>query len=133
MFPFDIDEEEVTPDVEEEKIPSDYEIDFTTGKLTGRVITGLPAIMQWARLTLCTDRYMYPRYSWEYGSDLSSLIGQNYDAEYIESEVRRMIEDALLTRDDVTGISDLKCSMDGDKLTAKFRIETIYGGGEIDV
>ena len=133
MFPFDIEEDEVSPAIEEEKIPTDYEIDFKTGKLTGRIITGLDAIKQWARIVLSTDRYYYPQYSWNHGSDLSSLIGQNYDQAYIHSEVQRMIEDALLVDENITGISNLECSFDKDKLTAKFTIETIFGGGEISV
>ena len=64
---------------------------------------------------------------------MSSLIGQNYDQAYIHSEVQRMIEDALLVDENITGISNLECSFDKDKLTAKFTIETIYGGGEISV
>ena len=133
MFPFDIDDEEITPDVEEEKIPTDYEIDFKTGKLTGRIITGLEAIIQWVKIVLSTDRYYYPQYSWNHGSDLSSLIGQNYDQDYIKSEVQRMIEEAIMVDENITGISDLECSFDRDKLTAKFTIETIFGGGEISV
>lgn len=133
MFPFDIDDEEITPYVEEEKIPTDYEIDFKTGKLTGRVITGLDAIIQWVKIVLSTDRYYYPQYSWNHGSDLSSLIGQNYDQDYIKSEVQRMIEEAIMVDENITGISDLECSFERDKLTAKFTINTIYGGGEISV
>ena len=133
MFPFDIDEDEITPVIEEEKEPTDYEIDFNTGRLTGKIITGLDAIIQWVRIVLSTDRYYYPQYSWSHGSDLSSLIGQNYDQDYIESEVKRMIEDAIMVDDNILGISDLECSFVKDKLTIQFKIETIYGGGEISV
>ena len=44
MFPFDVDiedEEEVIED--ENNLNTDYEIDFNTGRLTGRIITGLAA------------------------------------------------------------------------------------------
>lgn len=133
MFPFDIDEDEITPVIEEEKEPTDYEIDFNTGRLTGKIITGLDAIIQWVRIVLSTDRYYYPQYSWSHGADLSSLIGQNYDQDYIESEVKRMIEDAIMVDENILGISDLECSFVKDKLTIQFKIETIYGGGEISV
>lgn len=133
MFPFDIDDEEIDIDVDEEKIPTDYEIDFTTGKLTGKIITGLDAIKQWVRIVLSTDRYYFNQYSWDHGCELQALIGKNYDPALIESEVKRMIEDALLVNDDVESISDLTCEIKQDKLTATFTINTIYGGGEISV
>lgn len=133
MFPFDIDDEEIDIDVDEEKIPTDYEIDFTTGKLTGKIITGLDAIKQWVRIVLSTDRYYFNQYSWDHGCELQSLIGKNYDPALIESEVKRMIEDALLVNDDIESISDLTCEIKQDKLTATFTINTIYGGGEISV
>ena len=60
MFPFDIEDEEVDVEVEEAEEPADYEIDFETGNLTGRIITGLDAIIQRARIVLNTDRYFYP-------------------------------------------------------------------------
>ena len=133
MFPFDIEDEEIDLEVDEEKIPTDYEIDFTTGKLTGKIVTGLDAIKQWVRIVLSTDRYYFTQYSWDHGCELQTLIGKNYDQALIESEVKRMIEDALLVNDDIESISDLTCEIVQDKLTATFTINTIYGGGEISV
>lgn len=133
MFPFDIDEEEITPVIEEEKEPSDYEIDFNIGKLTGRIITGLDAIKQWVRIVLSTDRYYYPQYSWEHGVELSELIGKNYDEDYIKSEAKRMISEALLVDKNIQGIDNFECSMEKDKLTVSFTIDTIYGRGEVNV
>ena len=133
MFPFDIEDEEINPIIEEDKLPTDYEIDFNTGKLTGRIITGLDAIKQWVRIVLSTDRYFYPQYSWNHGVELNKLIGQNYDPEYIKSEVRRMIEDAILIDENIIGIEDLVCSLENDKLKISFKINTIYGGDEVNV
>jgi phage baseplate assembly protein W len=133
MFPFDLEEEEVTPIITKNNEPIDYEVDWNTGRLTGKIITGLDAIIQWARIVLKTERYYYPQYSWDHGSDLTELIGQQYDPEYIKCEVKRMIEDALLINEDVIGIEDLECSFEDDNLTASFTLNTIYGGGEIIV
>ena len=46
MFPFDIDDGEIEVEQEESKEPRDYEIDLKSGKLTGKIITGLSAIEQ---------------------------------------------------------------------------------------
>lgn len=133
MFPFDLDEEEVKLNVPEHKEQADYEIDFATGRLTGRIVTGLDAIKQWARLVLSTDRYYFSQYTWNHGAELSTLIGKNYDEEYIQSEVRRMIKDALLVNKDIIDVEDIRHVMEKDMLTISFTINTIYGRGEISV
>lgn len=135
MFPFDIEEDdvEIIEEDETDKEPSDYEIDFTTGELTGRIITGLDAIKQWIRLALGTDRYFYNQFSWDYGSELNELIGQSYSEEYIESEVTRMVTDALSTNKDIDGISSLHVVMENDSLQISFIVNTPYGSGEVEV
>ena len=135
MFPFDIEEDdvEIIEEDETDKEPSDYEIDFTTGELTGRIITGLDAIKQWIRLALGTDRYFYNQFSWDYGSELNELIGQSYSEEYIESEATRMVTDALSTNKDIDGISSLHVVMENDSLQISFIVNTPYGNGEVEV
>lgn len=131
MFPFDIDDAELDVEVEEDKEPSDYEIDFETGKLTGRIITGLPAIKQWVMIVLGTDKYYYTQYSWDHGCELRDLIGKGFKQDYIESEVKRIITDALSMSKDIKGISNLEVSYEGDTLTAAFTLDTIYGSEEV--
>lgn len=135
MFPFDLDLEDTlsTETESSNTIPTDYEIDFKTGKLTGRVITGLEAIKQWCRIVLSTDRYFFTQYSWNHGNELNTLICRNFTQSYIDTEVKRMIEDALLVNDDILGIEDLECKIENDKLTASFKLNTIYGGDYINV
>ena len=131
MFPVDLEEEEI--EVKEQKEQKDWEIDFNTGRLTGRTVTGFEAIKQWVQIVLSVDRYTFPQYSWDYGNDLSSLIGKNYDEGYVTSEAKRMIEDALSLNDDILAIEDFECSFENDKLTATFKLNTTYGGGVISV
>jgi hypothetical protein len=133
MFPFDIEDAELDVEVEDDKEPSDYEIDFETGKLTGRIITGLPAIKQWVMLVLGTDKYYYTQYSWDHGCELRDLIGKGFKQDYIESEVKRIITDALSMSKDIKGISNLEVSYEGDTLTAAFTLDTIYGSEEVMV
>lgn len=133
MFPFDLDDDEIEAAQEETKEPKDYEIDFKTGKLTGRMVTGLSAIEQWIYLALSTDRYFYTQYSWNYGSELNTLIGKHHSQSYVESEVKRMLEEALLVNENITGIDNLTCRIEKDVLTAAFTVNTIYGEVEINV
>ena len=67
MFPF---EEELEDELQEEEeyYPREYEIDFKTGKLTGRIVEGAKALAMWAFLALQVDRYTFYTYSWDYGS-----------------------------------------------------------------
>jgi len=132
MFPFDI-EDDAVMSAPEHKEQSDYEIDFTTGKLTGRIITGLDAIKQWVRIVLSTDRYYYPQYSWNHGGELSSLIGKTYDPSYIKSEVKRMVRDALLVNAGILDVENIQYTMKKDTLTVSFTIDTIYGRSDMVV
>lgn len=133
MFPFDVEDEEIEEEQEEEREPKDYEIDRKTGKLTGRIITGVKAIEQWIYITLATDRYFYTQYSWDHGCELNSLIGKHVSQEYVDTEAKRMIEDALLINPDIQGIDDLQCTIRNDVLTASFTVQTVYGEVNISV
>ena len=132
MFPFDL-EDKLEIIQEETKEPKDYEIDFKTGKLTGRMVTGIKAIEQWIYLALKTDRYFFTQYSWDFGSELNTLIGKHVSREYVESEVKRMVEDALLVNEYITSIENLTCSIENDVLVAAFTVNTVYGEVEINV
>lgn len=131
MFPFDI-EDEVIEEVET-PVQADYEIDFSTGELTGKIINGLEAVKQWVQMAFSVDRYYYPQYSWEYGAELHTLIGKGYKKDYVESEVKRMVEETVMMNEAITGVSNLKIEYTGDTISASFCIETIYGGIEINV
>lgn len=134
MFPFDVEDEEIeAEDNGESQEPSDYEIDFNTGKLTGRIITGLDAIKQRVLLIFGTDRYAFPQYSWDCGSELSTLIGKTADPEYVTTESKRMVEDALSVVDQIDGIEDFECVIEGDRITVSFTIQTPYGEDEVRV
>lgn len=132
MFPFDLDDEEdvVIEDTDEAE-PSDYEIDFSTGKLTGKIIKGLDAVIQWIRLALGTDRYYFEQYSWNYGSELGDLIGNAFTQEYLENEVKRMIADALSTNPYIQSIDNVQCEVSKDDLAASFTVNTIFGNREV--
>ena len=131
MFPFDaLDDTEVETEEKEEVPYREYEIDYETGQLTGRIVEGLEALKVWMYLALHTERYHYQQYSWDYGSELDTLIGGNDDPEYIELETKRMVEDCLTQNERITGVDSLKTE-DGENFG--FEIETDYGEVEIDV
>ena len=123
---------EAMPEIEEEKELEEYEVDFESGKLTGRKISGKEAVKQWIHIALSIDRYHYTQYSWEYGSELRELIGKHYDEAYIMTEAKRMVEEAVMQNEKNNRNPDFRCSMKCSTLTMSFTAETIYGeiGGE---
>ena len=133
MFPYDIEEdEEVLLEDEEEAEPKEYEIDFETGQLTGRIATGLEAILVWAWLALNTAKYRYIQYSWDYGHELDTLIGQPNN-ENLETSIQTMIEECLLVNEYIIDVEVLEFNIGNDIVTGKIKIITDYGEGELDV
>lgn len=106
LFPFFTDEESDELDLEDEEIVEDdagevepyreYEIDPDTGRFTGRILEGTEAILTWVILTLKSERYEHEIYSWEYGEEFSEMIGNSYEPDLLQSETKRMVEEALL-------------------------------------
>jgi len=116
----------------EEDILTEYGVDFETGKLTGRKVTGLEAIKVWMWNAIKTARFRYEIFTDEYGSELDTLIGQVNSKEYIESEVKRMCEECLNNKY-IEELTDFDIKMDGNKLHCAFTVITTLGRGEVNV
>ena len=100
----------------------EYEIDFEKGTLTGRIVTGVDALCVWAYLALKAKRYRWIIYSWGYGDEVYDLIGYSYSEEYLNSEVRRYMEECLFENEHITGVQDLEVSQIKDVLHIKFTL-----------
>lgn len=143
LFPYFTDEEDedielddtVGEDLEDEDTDEpyrEYELDPTTGKLTGRIIDGTDAIVVWAILTLHSERYKYPIYSWYYGEEFSGMIGNSYEPDLLKSEAKRMVEECLLVNEHITDIKDLSVEQTKDMLHISFIMETDQGDVEVE-
>lgn len=99
-------------------------LDFEAGRVVD-MTDGLQAIQQAVFMALSTSRYEQLIFSEEYGSELDSLIGSN--PVFIESEIRRMIEEALMPDDRISGVEDLTVDYKGDELLARFTVVSSYG------
>ena len=130
-FPFELEENETLE--EDFSVPREYEIDFDTGQLTGRIVEGLDAIKAWIWLALHTPRYRFFIYTWDYGNELEDLIGKGYSKEYLDVEIPNMIEDCLLINPNIESISDYNFTLENDKLTGSFTVNTLYGEVNMDV
>ena len=117
---------------EEEYYPREFDIDFTTGKLTGKIAEGARAIAVWAYLAIKIVRYKYIQYSWEYGNEMVNLIGGTYSDEYVKSEVNRMLTECLEVNPYVNGIENLEIEKVNETLHIKFTLLTDYGSEEVE-
>ena len=101
-----------------------YKIDWETGRIGG-FIDGREAIGQAMELALSTERYLWGIYSWNYGSELYTLIGQA-DA-YAMSEMERMIKDALSPDSRVKEAKDFTFEANRGEITCQFTASTTVG------
>lgn len=104
-----------------------WKLDFDKGRIAGR-IDGLEAVRQSAFKILQTDRFWHEIYSFDYGHELLVLIGGN--SLYVQSEVSRMISEALLQDDRISGVEGITVKLVGDSLTIRFTVISDFGNFE---
>ncbi|MBS6502151.1 DUF2634 domain-containing protein [Clostridium tertium] len=88
-------------------------------------IEGLGALKQAIYKVLSTERYEYPIYSFNYGIDIESLIGKDYD--YVRIELKRRIEECLLEDERINSVNNFSFEREEDVLKCTFEVESIYG------
>jgi len=104
-----------------------YKLDRNTRRVSG-MVDGQDAVKQAVFKILQTVRYRHEIYSFDYGHELESLIGTN--PLFVEAEVRRMLDEALLQDERIRKIADLKVEVTGDAITAVFTVVTDTGAFE---
>lgn len=115
-----MDNEEYT---EETLTSRTYNID---GQRVNGIIDDYDAIKQAVDKILNTERFIFPIYSENYGSDLNDLIGQDFD--YIKVEAERMLDEALRADDRITGVYvDDVTKVDNDSVLIIGTVETMFG------
>lgn len=86
----------------------------------------LDAMIQAVDKILKTERYVYPIYDEQYGNDLPELIGESFS--YAQTEVKRMLTEALEADDRITDIDIKNIEKTGNEsLTVKGKCLTVYG------
>lgn len=107
-----------------------WRLDLQRGTVGGK-IDGLDAVRQAVFKVLQTERYRYDIYSVDYGHELATLIGG--DPLYVQSEVLRMIREALLQDDRIHAVENMRVGLTEDGLTVRFTVATEYGSFEQEV
>ena len=101
-----------------------HKLDIDRDRVRG-MTDGRDAVLQAVYLILNVERYAYPIYSRNYGSELSDLIGKPKD--YAMSEIKRRITEALMQDDRITSLSDWDFETGLNSVRAIFVVHTIYG------
>lgn len=91
------------------------------------VVTGLEAVKSWAWRTIATERYRWPIYTWSYGCELLTLVGQPYLAETKRSEASRYVREALLVSPYITEVRVREVSFEGSTLHLTVEFTSVYG------
>ena len=86
---------------------------------------GLEAVRQSVEIALNVERFQWQIYNTNFGNELEELVGD--DADYIQSELPRMVDDALSVDDRVIDTADYVFSVNGDSMTVSFTVNTVYG------
>ena len=91
----------------------------------GYMDEGLEAARQSVEIALNVERFQWQIYNTNIGNELEELVGD--DADYIQSELPRMVDDALSVDDRVIDTADFVFSVNGDSMTVSFTVNTVYG------
>lgn len=85
------------------------------------------ALKIWIWFALFTSRFTHLAYSTNYGNEIKTLIGRYLAKQLLYSELKRMIEEALLCNPYITSLSNFQVEQKGSKVTCLFAVNTIYG------
>lgn len=103
-----------------------FRIDFKRGIITSEIIDQVEAIKQFVYIALRTDRFLFPIYSQDYGSEIREVIqDRNSTEELLLSEVERMIEEALIFDERIEAVENYEFTIDGDRYYASFDVVTV--------
>ena len=92
-----------------------------------KIVYGNEGIKVWIYKAIKTNRYEFEIYTWDYGSEIESLLGKGFQIGFIKSETKRYIEEALIVNPYITQINKIDVDFKTDILTAHVDLETVYG------
>ena len=90
------------------------------------------AISVWIYHAIKTYRYAFSIYSWDFGCEIDTLLGQNYTPAHTKAEVTRYIADALMINPYILSIDKIIVNFDGDTLQVDVRVITVYEALEVN-
>ena len=96
-----------------------------------KTVEGNEALKVWILKTLLINRYEFEIFSWDYGSELISLIGKAYTPSLTKEEAKRYIKEALEINPYIINIDVVDVSFSDSILRGEVKIKTIYGEDDL--
>ena len=94
------------------------------------VVEGREAVKVWIWKAIRTPRFKYEIYTWAFGSEFESLLGQAYSDSVKTAEAPRYLRECLMVNPYITAVKDVSVSFETAKLTVRGTAVTVYG--EVD-
>lgn len=91
------------------------------------VVTEKEALKVWIWRALRTPRFKYEIYTWAYGSEFESLLGQAYSDTVKTAEAPRYLRECLLVNPYITAVKDISVAFTQARLTVRGTAATVYG------
>ena len=117
-----------------------YNFDFKQGEFVMYgggvvVLVGIDALRLWIDKTIRTQFGRYSIYNGKnYGANIEDLIiGKSYGFDFVESELKREIETALLRHEDILSVNKFSVMKKGTVLYVSFTLKTVYGNIDKEV
>lgn len=91
------------------------------------VVEGKEAVLVWAWKALNTPRFRYEIYTWNFGNEIESLMGQPFTDELKRAEAFRCVRECLCINPYITDVSAITVSFESGILKISCTINTVYG------
>lgn len=101
-----------------------YKLNYDKNDLKG-FVDNLEAVKQAIYLILNIERYEYLIYDWDYGFQISDLIGSEINL--ILPEIQNRITDALIQDTRINSVDDFSFDIKKNKVIVFFTVNTIFG------
>ncbi|MCD8049257.1 MAG: DUF2634 domain-containing protein [Clostridia bacterium] len=106
-----------------------YKINFEENRFDG-FIEGEEALQQAIYMALRTERYKYPIFSHNYGTDYSGILGEEYMVAM--GRIKTAVTDSLTADDRIEKIDGFEFEKAGRKIKVKFTVTSVFGETEIE-
>jgi hypothetical protein len=114
---------------EREQPSKTYMLDFDRGRILAiGSADGIEAVNQFIKKALLTPRFRCLIYDNQYGSEIKqTVIAGDATAEYIETDMPRLVKDALLCDSRILDVYDFSFQFDHEEAYIRFNAKTIFG------
>lgn len=101
-----------------------YRLQWEQNRVAGQTAE-LAAVRQAMEKALRSQRYQYVIYSWNYGVELSDLVGR--PTAQALPEIRRRITEALTQDDRIRSVDAFSFETKRGRVTVSFTVHTVFG------